>query len=84
MDWKSLLDRSSDCGCSTVGRGLPAWIDFGRGASSGPVSAGPGVGAWAGAGVTDRSGGVEVEARFLEAWSTLAAARAGSFRFLSI
>lgn len=65
---------------------MPAWIVFGNGGNGGSSAVVSGTGAGvvtgAGAGVRDRSGGVAV--RFLETCSTLAAALAGSFRFLSI
>jgi hypothetical protein len=74
-----LLGNSSGCAFSTVGKGLPGWTDLGNWGSWTTGSDGTGVGA---AGVTDLSGGVAV--RFLATCSTRAAARGGSFRFLSI
>jgi hypothetical protein len=79
MDWYSLDDRSSGCGSSTVGNGLPAWTDLGNGGGGGGGGSSTG---WGGAGVSDRSRGVEC--RRLATCSTRAAARAGSFLFLSI
>lgn len=73
MDWKSLLARSS-CGSSTVGNGLPASTDRGKGGGRGSA----GVGSWS----SDRSRGVEFLR--LASCSTRAAALAGSFLFLSM
>lgn len=86
------MERSSGCGFSTVGSGLPACIDLGSGGSSGTVGSG-------GAGVfcvaVDEGAGTDVEdgvgedsegvtARFLALCSIRAAALGGNFRFLSI
>lgn len=89
-DWKSLVGRSSGCAISTVGRGLPGWMEVGRGGTEGVLgswsssSGGAGVVLRALLGVAERwSGGVAV-LPFLAACSTRAAARAGSFLFLSM
>lgn len=75
MDWYSLDDRSSGCGCSTVGSGLPGTMLLGRGSFSFSTTTGTGVGGRAGS-----RGGVDV--RFLLAASTRDEVRAGSLRFL--
>lgn len=78
--WYSLSERSSGWGELTVGSGLPAATDLGRG--GGASSAGAGSGSGADAGVADRCGGVVF--RLLAACPARAAARAGSFLFFSI
>jgi hypothetical protein len=80
--WKSLLDRSSGWGESTVGSGLPAAMDLGSGGGMSSTRTGSGSGTGAGAGVADLCGGVMV--LLFAACSARAAARAGSFLFLSI
>jgi hypothetical protein len=75
-----MLERWSGWGESTVGSGLPAVMDLGSG--GGISSTGVGSGSGAGAGVADRWGGVIV--LLFAACSARAAARAGSFLFLSI
>lgn len=63
-------------------------MDFGSGGGSSSTGAGSGSEAGAGSGVSDLWGvaatALALPIRLLEACSTLAAARAGSFRFFSI
>jgi hypothetical protein len=63
-------------------------MDFGKGGGTSSTGAGSGSGSGAVSGVGDFWGmeatALDLLIRFLDACSTLAAARAGSFRFLSI
>lgn len=86
IDWKSSGDRSSGCGTSTVGRGLPgsSLVGSGGGGGGGGVFSitGSGGGGVGGDGVFVRSRVVVL--RRLASCSARAAALGGSFLFLSI